>query len=101
MIISNNDDYDDDDNNFNFPQSLDDGSLPVVARHLGRLCHGLTPNLNNKQKTWFIGQSRQQHRKPGGSLVSQAIKWELSAFRSEATLLQITVSVRSSLKLAH
>jgi len=35
-------------------KSLEDCTLPVIARHLGRLCHGLTPNLSQEQKSWFI-----------------------------------------------
>ncbi|TRY77320.1 hypothetical protein TCAL_11644 [Tigriopus californicus] len=33
---------------------LEDESLPSIAHFLGRLCHGLTPNLKNEQKKWFI-----------------------------------------------
>ena len=35
-------------------RTLEDCTLPVIARHLGRLCHGLTPNLSQEQKSWFI-----------------------------------------------
>ena len=35
-------------------RALEDCTLPVIARHLGRLCHGLTPNLSQEQKSWFI-----------------------------------------------
>jgi len=35
-------------------KSMEDCTLPVIARHLGRLCHGLTPNLSQTQKSWFI-----------------------------------------------
>lgn len=35
-------------------RTTEDCTLPVIARHLGRLCHGLTPNLSLEQKAWFI-----------------------------------------------
>ena len=35
-------------------RALEDCTLPVIARHLGRLCHGLSPNLSSEQKAWFI-----------------------------------------------
>jgi len=35
-------------------KAMEDCTLPVIARHLGRLCHGLTPNLSQSQKSWFI-----------------------------------------------
>ena len=35
-------------------RALEDCTLPVIARHQGRLCHGLTPNLSQEQKSWFI-----------------------------------------------
>lgn len=35
-------------------RTSEDCTLPVIARHLGRLCHGLTPNLSSDQKAWFI-----------------------------------------------
>ncbi len=31
-------------------RSSEDCSLPAIARHLGRLCHGLTPNLRQEKK---------------------------------------------------
>ena len=31
-------------------RSMEDCSLPAIARHLGRLCHGLTPNLRQGEK---------------------------------------------------
>jgi len=36
-----------------------DCSLPVIARHLGRLCHGLTPNLSPDQKSWLVSYFQQ------------------------------------------
>ena len=35
-------------------KTMEDVTLPVIARHLGRLCHGLSPNLSPEQKNWFI-----------------------------------------------
>ena len=32
----------------------EDSTLPVVSRHLGRLCHGLSPYMTDKQKAWFL-----------------------------------------------
>ena len=40
-------------------RTLEDCTLPVIARHLGRLCHGLTPNLSQDQKSWFISYYQQ------------------------------------------
>ncbi|XP_014772993.1 serine/threonine-protein phosphatase 4 regulatory subunit 4 [Octopus bimaculoides] len=31
-----------------------DHTLPIIAKHIGRLCHGLSANLNEKQKDWFL-----------------------------------------------
>lgn len=31
----------------------EDSTLPVVSKHLGRLCHGLAPNMSASQKAWF------------------------------------------------
>jgi serine/threonine-protein phosphatase 4 regulatory subunit 4 len=31
-------------------RSSEDCSLPAIVRHLGRLCHGLTPNLRQEEK---------------------------------------------------
>ncbi len=33
---------------------MEDESLPVIAHYLGRLCHGLSTNLSQEQKNWFI-----------------------------------------------
>jgi serine/threonine-protein phosphatase 4 regulatory subunit 4 len=35
-------------------KQLEDETLPRLAHHLGRLCHGLMPNLNADHKVWFI-----------------------------------------------
>ena len=35
-------------------KQLEDETLPRLAHHLGRLCHGLMPNLNADHKAWFI-----------------------------------------------
>ena len=35
-------------------KQLEDETLPRLAHHLGRLCHGLMPNLNAEHKVWFI-----------------------------------------------
>ena len=40
-------------------RTLEDLSLPVIARHLGRLCHGLSPNLSPEQKVWFVAYYQQ------------------------------------------
>lgn len=32
---------------------MEDETLPRLAHHLGRLCHGLMPNLNVDHKAWF------------------------------------------------
>ncbi|XP_076464367.1 serine/threonine-protein phosphatase 4 regulatory subunit 4-like [Babylonia areolata] len=32
----------------------EDCTLPVVAKHLGQLCHGLHSNLTDEQKHWFV-----------------------------------------------
>lgn len=37
----------------------EDCSLPVVARLLGKLCHGLSVNLNQEQKDWFLQYYKQ------------------------------------------
>lgn len=34
-------------------KQLEDETLPRLAHHLGRLCHGLMPNINGDQKSWF------------------------------------------------
>ncbi|GAB1605554.1 serine/threonine-protein phosphatase 4 regulatory subunit 4-like [Argonauta hians] len=31
-----------------------DQALPVVAKHIGRICHGLSKNLDDSQKQWFV-----------------------------------------------
>ena len=43
-------------------RTLEDCTLPVIARHLGRLCHGLSPNLSQEQKSWFISFYQQLSR---------------------------------------
>ena len=50
-------------------RTLEDCTLPVIARHLGRLCHGLTPNLSEEQKSWFISfyQQLSQLGTPGST----------------------------------
>ena len=35
-------------------KQLEDETLPRLAHHLGRLCHGLMPNLTSDHKAWFI-----------------------------------------------
>ena len=54
-------------------RTMEDCTLPVIARHLGRLCHGLSPNLSQEQKAWFIS-FYQQLAKLGteSSLASEA-----------------------------
>lgn len=32
----------------------EDDTLPRISHHLGRLCHGLSSNLDESQKDWFI-----------------------------------------------
>lgn len=32
----------------------EDSTLPVVSRHLGKLCHGLSHYMTDKQKAWFL-----------------------------------------------
>ena len=41
---------------------VEDCTLPAIARHLGRLCHGLSPNLTQDQKDWFLGYYTQLAR---------------------------------------
>ena len=38
---------------------MEDDTLPKICHLFGQLCHGLTPNLNNEQKSWFITFDRQ------------------------------------------
>merc|ERR1719400_2615882 len=52
-------------------RTSEDCTLPVIARHLGRLCHGLTPNLSPDQKAWFI-QYYQQLSKLGTTSSTEA-----------------------------
>lgn len=33
---------------------MEDETLPKISHLFGQLCHGLAPNLNNEQKSWFI-----------------------------------------------
>ncbi|XP_067680173.1 serine/threonine-protein phosphatase 4 regulatory subunit 4-like [Haliotis asinina] len=40
----------------------EDSTLPVVARQLGRLCHGLSVNLSEDQKHWFVDYFRKMCR---------------------------------------
>ena len=35
-------------------KQLEDETLVNIAHYLGRLCHGLTKNLNTEQKRWFV-----------------------------------------------
>ena len=35
-------------------KQLEDETLVKISHYLGRLCHGLTTNLNSEQKQWFI-----------------------------------------------
>lgn len=37
----------------------EDATLPVIARHLGRLCHGLAVNLTPDQQQWFLTYYRE------------------------------------------
>lgn len=34
--------------------SSKDHTLPIIAKHIGSLCHGLSVNLNDSQKEWFL-----------------------------------------------
>ncbi|XP_023226349.1 serine/threonine-protein phosphatase 4 regulatory subunit 4-like [Centruroides sculpturatus] len=37
----------------------EDATLPVIARHLGKLCHGLAVNLTPDQQQWFLTYYRE------------------------------------------
>lgn len=32
----------------------EDSTLPVVSKHLGKLCHGLSSSMSASQRSWFL-----------------------------------------------
>ncbi|CAH1792525.1 unnamed protein product [Owenia fusiformis] len=49
----------------------EDNTLPVIAKQLGKLCHGLSVNLTDDQKKWFVEYYKklcrmglEKHRQP-------------------------------------